>query len=221
MEAIILAGGFGTRLQSVVSDVPKPMALINNKPFLAYLVEELISNGITRIIMAVGYKKEVIEEYFQNSYQNCEIIYSNEETPLGTGGCVKQALSLCNEEEDFIVNGDTMFKVDLKEMKKNKSNSIAVKPLENFDRYGEVIFNEYITSFKEKQYCKKGYINGGIYLLNKNIFNKYNLEERFSLEVDFFEKYLEELNLKPFISDTYFIDIGIPEDYEKAGIDFE
>lgn len=221
MEAIILAGGFGTRLQSVVADVPKPMAPINDKPFLAYLVEELISNGITRIIMAVGYKKEVIEDYFKNNYKGCTIEYSNEDTPLGTGGCVKQAFSLCNEEKVFVINGDTMFKVDLNKMALLGANSIAVKPLTNFDRYGEVVFNEYINLFKEKQYCSKGHINGGIYLLNKNIFDNYNLENRFSLEVDFFEKYLKELKLKPFISDTYFIDIGIPEDYEKAGVDFE
>lgn len=221
MEAIILAGGFGTRLQSVVADVPKPMAPINDKPFLAYLVEELISNGITRIIMAVGYKKEVIEDYFKNNYKGCTIEYSNEDTPLGTGGCVKQAFSLCNEEKVFVINGDTMFKVDLNKMALLGANSIAVKPLTNFDRYGEVVFNEYINLFKEKQYCSKGHINGGIYLLNKNIFDNYNLENRFSLEVDFFEKYLKELKLKPFISDTYFIDIGIPEDYDKAGVDFE
>lgn len=221
MEAIILAGGFGTRLQSVVADVPKPMAPINDKPFLAYLVEELISNGITRIIMAVGYKKEVIEDYFKNNYKGCTIEYSNEDTPLGTGGCVKQAFSLCNEDKVFVINGDTMFKVDLNKMALLGANSIAVKPLTNFDRYGEVVFNEYINLFKEKQNCSKGHINGGIYLLNKNIFDNYNLENRFSLEVDFFEKYLKELKLKPFISDTYFIDIGIPEDYEKAGVDFE
>ncbi len=221
MEAIILAGGFGTRLQSVVADVPKPMAPINDKPFLAYLVEELISNGVTRVIMAVGYKKEVIEDYFKDNYNGCSILYSNEDTPLGTGGCVKKAMSLCKEDKVFIINGDTMFKVNLKEMSKEGPNSIAVKPLVNFDRYGEVVFDKYITSFKEKQHCDKGHINGGIYLLNTNVFDNYNLEERFSLEVDFFEKYLSKLELKPFVSDTYFIDIGIPEDYDKAGKDFE
>ena len=117
MEAIVLAGGFGTRLKEVVSDVPKPMAPVNGKPFLEYLIKDLGEKGIRHIILAVGYKKKIIKEYFKNRYESIEITYSEELTPLGTGGAIKKALKLAKEEDVFIVNGDTFFDIDLKRMK--------------------------------------------------------------------------------------------------------
>lgn len=218
MEAIILAGGFGTRLSHIVSDVPKPMAPINGIPFLNYILEYLLENGITRVILAVGYKKEIIKEYYRDKYKNIEIIYSEENTPLGTGGAIKQALGYTKEESVFIINGDTYFNVDLKEMyrfhKINNSNlTLAVKYMENFDRYGALkVEEDRIIEFMEKQKTEKGEINGGIYLIDKEklIFPK---EENFS-----FEEHLSSLtkgNIFAFKSDRYFIDIGIPEDYFK------
>lgn len=222
MEAIILAGGFGTRLQSVVSDVPKPMAPVNNKPFLAYMLDELALNGFTKVILAVGYKKEIIQEYFKDSYKGIKIIYSEEHEPLGTGGCVKQAMNYVSEERVFILNGDTMFKVNYEEMHQISGLVIACKKMYQFDRYGEVnIKDGKVLAFAEKRYVDEGYINGGIYYLPKNIFDGYNLPTKFSLEKDFFEKYIGNLNIQAYLSEAYFIDIGIPEDYAKVQIDFK
>lgn len=217
MEAIILAGGFGTRLQSVVKDVPKPMADVLGRPFLTYILDELVKYKFTKVVLAVGYKKEIIKDYFADNYRSLKIIYSIEDEPLGTGGCVKQALSYVSDEFVFIINGDTLFKINYEDMSSIKSTSIACKYLENFDRYGEVIIddNGLITRFSEKKHVDKGYINGGIYYLPKNIFDNYQLTKKFSLEKDFFEKYIANLQIKSFKSTDYFIDIGIPSDYQK------
>lgn len=220
MEAIILAGGFGTRLSKVVSDVPKPMAPVNNRPFLEYLLDDLNEKGIKKVILAVGYKKEIIKNYFKNKYKELEIIYSEENTPLGTGGAIKKALMLCKTENIFIINGDTFFDVDLKGMyefhkEKNSKLTVAIKEMENFDRYGSIILSkDKIIKFEEKKYVDKGYINGGIYLLNKDILD--NIEKKtFSFEKDILENEEFKMERYGYSSEGYFIDIGIPEDYHK------
>ncbi|MEW6621784.1 MAG: nucleotidyltransferase family protein [Bacillota bacterium] len=227
MEAIILAGGFGTRLSHVISDVPKPMAPVNNRPFLEYILDYLLEYNFNKIILAVGYKNEVIKEYFQNSYKGISIIYSTEDTPLGTGGAIKKGMEYCNDNDIFILNGDTFFDVNLFDMsqfhKNNKSTlTIAVKTMVNYDRYGSVIVeNERIVEFREKMKTGKGKINGGIYLVNKNIFNTIpNIS--FYISFSFEEKILESSkhDIFAFESNGYFIDIGIPEDYYKAQKDF-
>jgi len=156
MEVIILAGGFGTRLNHIVPDVPKPMAPINEEPFLKYIFEYLLKNGVTHTVIAAGYKAECIQEYFGDEYKGIKISYSIEDMPLGTGGALKKAMDCCNEDDVFILNGDTYFDVDLIEMKvfheKHSSKlTIAVKSLNNFDRYGSVIIkNDIIKEFVEK-----------------------------------------------------------------------
>lgn len=220
MQAIVLAGGFGTRLKQVVADVPKPMAPVNERPFLEYILDELNDYGFDKAVLAVGYKKEIIIDHFGQKYKNVRLDYSIEDEPLGTGGCVKKAMSMIDDDFFFVVNGDTLFKIDFHKMAEFNSIAIACKGMVQFDRYGEVIIdNGFIKSFLEKKYVEKGFINGGIYYLSKSVFNKYNLPNKFSLEKDFFEKYASELNIRAFISNDYFIDIGIPEDYKKAEID--
>lgn len=224
METIVLAGGFGIRLKEVVSDVPKPMAPVNGKPFLEYLLKDLSKKGIKHAILAVGYKKKIIKEYFKNKYENIEITYSEELTPLGTGGAIKKALKLAKKEDVFIVNGDTFFDVDLKRMKKfhtkNKSTlTVAVKEMENFDRYGSLVIKENkIIEFEEKKKKDKGKINGGIYLIKKDLLNRIE-KENFSFEKEILEdKKIEKYSYE---SEGYFIDIGIPEDYFKIRKQFE
>lgn len=220
MEVIILAGGFGTRLQAVVSDVPKPMAPINEKPFLEYILDDLKMKGITKVILAVGYKKEIIKNYFKEDYKGIKIKYSEENSPLGTGGAIKQALFYCETNDVFIVNGDTFFDIDFIEMqKKHQENqndlTIAIKEMENFDRYGTIVIkNEEIVKFEEKKYREKGWINGGIYLLKNNLLEN-NKNITFSFEKNILEN--ENIGIKKgiFKSEGYFIDIGIPEDYYK------
>lgn len=223
MEAIILAGGFGTRLNHIVSDVPKAMAPVNNKPFLVYLLDYLHDHQIKKVVLAVGYKSDHIKNYFKNSYKGLKIIYSDEDSPLGTGGAIKKALSKCKTENIFIFNGDTYFDVDLLAMKKCHHQTkcqitIAIKEMVDYDRYGSVVINNNkIIRFIEKKKTKKGMINGGVYLLNKNALQTVPAEQ-FSFE----KVILESLDypLCAFQSDGYFIDIGVADDYEKAQSDF-
>lgn len=227
MECIILAGGMGTRLRSVVSDVPKCMAPVAGKPFLYYLFTTLIESGFTHIILSLGYKHEVIEEWIASGSFPIAISSVTEDTPLGTGGAVKLALSRASEEEVFILNGDTFFEVSFTDMltlhKQTRSAAtLALKEMRQFDRYGVVDIempSNRILRFHEKQYCESGLINGGIYLINRRELDGY--PAKFSLEKDFFEKQVSSSTLSGYISNGYFIDIGIPEDYERAQTDFK
>ena len=224
-EAIILAGGKGSRLANVV-DVPKPMAMINDVPFLQILMDDLLVKGITVFHLAVGYRYQVITNYFGNSYMGCKVNYIIENEPLGTGGAIKKALKNVQSETVFIINGDTFFDVDLEYMDEqheinNSDATMTLKPMEKFDRYGRVELNDKdrVIAFHEKKFCKEGLINGGFYLMNKKVFDGLDLPEQFSLEHDFFEKYITSKNIYGFIEEGYFIDIGIPEDYERAQIE--
>lgn len=225
MDAIILVGGFGTRLRSVVSDVPKPMAPVEKKPFLSYLLKYLSNYGIKNVVLCTGYKHEVIENYFSSVYKNINLKYSVEEEPLGTGGAVKKALTLIESDDVLVLNGDTLFNVDLSELISYHNNqksdiTIALKHFTNYDRYGSVILDgKKVVGFEEKMYKDSGFINGGVYLINKHLFDKYSLPKTFSFEKEILETKLNELNISGFKSSTYFIDIGIPEDYEKAQIE--
>ncbi|EAI2374796.1 NTP transferase domain-containing protein [Campylobacter coli] len=216
MQAIVLAGGLGTRLRSVVQDLPKPMAPINGKPFLAFVLEYLKKQGITEIILSVSYKYELIQEYFKDKFYGIKIHYNIEKELLGTGGAIKDALKLVKKEA-YVLNGDTFFDIDLKKLVLNSSKiCIALKQMQNFDRYGTVNVDEQgiVTSFEEKVFKKQGLINGGIYLLKKDIFDEFSLEKKFSFE-EFLQENYKSLKIQTQIFDDYFIDIGIPEDYRR------
>jgi len=221
--AIILAGGLGTRLQSVVKDLPKSMADIAGKPFLEYQLNYLESQEINHVIFSVGYKYEPIQSYFGNRFKGIELQYAIEKEPLGTGGAVINAIGLCKEDAVFIVNGDTFYPVPLDNLfyyhcEKKAGISLALKQMENFDRYGVVNINGHnaITGFEEKKFRKSGLINGGIYLADVNVLRALKLPVKFSLEKDLFEKYVDSVSLYGFSFPQYFIDIGIPEDYARA-----
>jgi len=232
-EAIILAGGLGTRLQKVVGDIPKPMADINGKPFLAYLLNFLIEQGIEKVILSVGYKHEVIKSYFKDRYKSLKIEYSIETEPLGTGGGIKKAAGLSGSETVFVLNGDTFFNISLEKLllfhHANRSDiTIALKPMRQFDRYGSVNINEenritgfstkggYASGGEEKKYKDFGAINAGVYVLNKSLFDEMKLPERFSFETDVLKRHYADKRFYGMEFDRYFIDIGLPEDYEKA-----
>jgi len=225
-EAIILAGGLGTRLSSIVKDVPKPMAQINGRPFLDYIFHFLHKNKIHKVVIAVGYKKEIIKEYLNrtNTFE-IEIEYSDEEEQLGTGGAIKQALKKIKNEACFIINGDTYFDISLEDLKafsKSKSAeiSIGLKRLKNNSRYGSVCIlpDNLISSFSEKDQLHNDtiLINGGIYYIKTNIFDSYTMPEKFSLETEFFQNFCGVINAYGKIFDGTFIDIGIPGDFEYA-----
>ena len=223
-EAIILAGGFGTRLQGVVKDVPKPMAPVNGRPFLTYILDYLIEYQYNKVILSVGYLHEKIEAYFGNQYKSLEIDYAVETEPLGTGGGILFAMSKCVTDNVLVINGDTMFKVDLAEFEqfhaeKNALLSIVLREVEDVSRYGSVTIgnDNLIVLFAEKQVTfGRGYINGGVYLINRELFRKYPQPQKFSFEKDLMTRFYRQELFYAMPSDGYFIDIGIPEDYARA-----
>jgi D-glycero-alpha-D-manno-heptose 1-phosphate guanylyltransferase len=225
-EAVILAGGFGTRLQSVVTDVPKPMAPVNSKPFLQYILDYCIKQGIEKIVLSTGYKHEVIFSFFGTQYNTLQIQYAHEQEPLGTGGGIQFALKKCKDENVVVLNGDTFFDVDLQELegqhiKAQSEFSIAAKKMYHFNRYGiiQTIENR-ITAFEEKRAVDEGIINAGVYIIKRQKFLDLQLPSKFSMEKDYMEKFFSSKPFYAFEFDGYFIDIGIPEDYEKVQRDF-
>jgi NDP-sugar pyrophosphorylase family protein len=215
IRVLILSGGKGTRLQTVVSDRPKPMADIAGKPFLDYLVQKLKSTGFTKISLLTGYKSEVIEDYFK-SEEVVSII--KEKTALGTGGCIRNALETVTEEKLLILNGDTYCTVDLEDFvsKANGKDSIVLQFMNKCDRYGTVELAEdnKIISFKEKDpTIVDSYINAGIYFLDrKTILDNIPMDKFVSLESEVFPA----VNLHGVKYQENFIDIGIPDDYNAA-----
>lgn len=226
-EAIILAGGLGTRLQSVVNDRPKCMAMVAGKPFLKYILDFLSFSQIDHVVLSLGYKYEIIQDWLNNQQYSFKISFVIEDKPLGTGGAIFLALSKLKTDSCFVLNGDTFFKVDLNEMQKFHCKNagditLALKPMSDFDRYGSVVLDteNKITEFQEKEYKKYGLINGGIYFLNKSILDKFNNKNTFSFEKEILEGKNQKINIIGFKSENYFIDIGIPSDYERANVDF-
>lgn len=229
-EAIILAGGFGTRLQSVVSDVPKPMAPINTIPFLNYIFDYLKFYNIERVVLSTGYLSEKISEYYKEEFNGIKISYTKEETPLGTGGGIRLAMLKCNTKNILVLNGDSFFDVNLNKYYNQYTSfhsdcTLALRKVDNAARFGTIKLGDMnvIKKFKEKDSIEKeGLINGGVYILNRDLFLAKTIEKNpFSIEKDFYETKINELNIFGFEYDGYFIDIGIPEDYTKAQDDFK
>ena len=228
-EAIILAGGFGTRLQSVVADLPKPMAPVNGQPFLNYQLRYLRHFGFQRVVLSVGYLHEKISTYYGSAFEELELDYSIEKDPMGTGGGIRLALEKCRSNSVLILNGDSFFDIDLnlfisQHLAAKADCSLALRKVENASRYGTVeTKGSRIISFKEKTgENKSGGINAGIYILEKRTYlQRTPASKNFSIEKDFFEKNLKELAIHGFEHEGYFIDIGIPEDYSKAQNDFK
>ncbi len=218
-EAIILAGGLGTRLKGTIADIPKPMAPIAGKPFLAYLLTLLAQHNFGKVILSVGYKYEVIESYFKDSYKGIKIEYAIEKEPLGTGGAIKLALQKAQNESAIIINGDTFLSIDFEAFIQQCENNHAklgmvIKNMQQPDRYGTLtIKNHKITHFHEKEVKAEGYINGGIYWIKKELLLGMDFPPKFSFEKDFLEKQIQDIDIEAYITDGYFIDIGIPKDY--------
>jgi len=222
-EAIILAGGLGTRLRSVVADVPKCMAPIGDKPFLYYIIRHYQQLGIRRFIFSLGYKHEMIEQYLASEFPYLNYSCSIESTPLGTGGAILKACSLVNTEQVMVLNGDTFFDIDLAALSDFHSQhsancTLALKPMKNSDRYGVVNIDGEgrVISFLEKKWYEQSLINGGVYALHAGHFLELPFPEKFSFEKDYLERWCHEIKIFGLVQDGYFIDIGIPEDYKTA-----
>ncbi|GGK78230.1 nucleotidyltransferase family protein [Rufibacter glacialis] len=226
-EAIVLAGGLGTRLRSVIQDVPKPMAEVAGRPFLDYILYSLKKNNIKKVVFAVSHKYEVIQDYYKDSRNSfgIEISYSIEKELLGTGGAIYEASQQILGDSFFILNGDTYFEIDLSQLhtfaKETSADlALALKMMPHSDRYGSVVCaNDHkIVSFKEKEPGKKQdlLINGGIYHMNKRVIEILSMPSKFSFEIDFLQRDLNKISAYGKLFDETFIDIGIPEDYEYA-----
>jgi D-glycero-alpha-D-manno-heptose 1-phosphate guanylyltransferase len=221
--AIILAGGLGTRLKEAVPDLPKCMAEVAGEPFIVHVIRYLLSQGVEHFIISLGYKADVLQSFLDKKFHTLHIEYCIEEEPLGTGGAIQFACKKLSCKNVIVVNGDSIYKADLKALTilheaNDAACTLALKPMQNFDRYGVVEINENSTikSFREKQYYPSGLINAGVYLLNKDQFLEKGFPEKFSFEKDFLEKHFSEGKMFGLINDDYFIDIGIPEDYSRA-----
>lgn len=223
-EAVILAGGFGTRLRSVVSDVPKPLAPVAGRPFLAYLLNALVRQSYGHAVLATGYMHEKVEECFGKNYRGLKISYARELTPLGTGGAIVNALQHCTADSVTVLNGDTLFLADLAQLErfadsKGTQLAIVLRAVPDAGRYGAVeTDNEgHITAFREKDpSAGAGNINGGIYRLQRRLLDGYAVGQQFSFEKEVMQQRYATEAFYAYADGAYFIDIGVPEDYQRA-----
>ncbi len=224
-DAIILAGGLGTRISSVVPDRPKAMADVGGRPFLEFILERLARCGLRRVILASGYMHSSLERHFRNEWRSMEILYCVESRPLGTGGALWKALGLADSEIVLALNGDSFFDIDVSALIERHRSfkadiTIALKPMRDFARYGAVeTRGRRVTRFHEKRQVKQGLINGGVYLIAHDLPSRFTMPERFSFETDFLEKKVGDVVIGGYVSDGYFIDIGVPEDYARAQLE--
>jgi D-glycero-alpha-D-manno-heptose 1-phosphate guanylyltransferase len=224
IPAIVLAGGFGTRLAAVSGGVPKPMVEVAGRPFIEHVLDQLLEAGIERVILAVSYRWELLRDRIGESYRGASISYCVEGEPLGTGGAILKCFQEYGLERALILNGDTLFRVDLTELvashtKEGASITMALRRLEDTARYGVVTCDASgsIDAFHEKSGNRPGLINGGIYVIERRVFDGVTLPVKFSFERDFLQQRVAELRpLAVTSDDAYFIDIGIPEDLRRA-----
>jgi D-glycero-alpha-D-manno-heptose 1-phosphate guanylyltransferase len=222
MEAIVLAGGRGTRLASVIQDVPKVLAPVGGRPFLELLLQRLRQKGMDRVILSVGYLADRIREHFGEQFDGLDLAYAVEEKPLGTGGAVMSALNLATTGALFVMNGDTVVDLDYSAMLARHIDtgvtaSIAVVEVPDCSRFGRVLIEQdRVVGYTEKGYAGPGLISVGTYVVNRDVFARFNMPAAFSIENDFFAPHIHELRPLAFVTTGYFLDIGIPEDLRRA-----
>lgn len=221
IDVVILCGGLGTRLRSVIHDRPKVMAEIHGRPFLDILINYVAKFGFARFVLCVGYKSEVIKEYYERKRTNLKIVFSEESKPLGTAGALKKAERLIHSDVFLVFNGDSLCEVDIKEFirfheRKNALISIVLTPIENPAEYGVITLDEHkkITHFSEKVTAKGALlVNAGIYCMNKPVLGDIPLGRKSSLEYDVFPKILKK-GIYGYRTNKRLIDIGTPERLE-------
>lgn len=226
MEAIILAGGFGTRLQSRLDGIPKPMVQVAGRPFLEILVDRLVDAGFSRVILSVGYLANVISDHFGSAWRGVPVEYVVEEEPLGTGGAIRKSLQRVSAPSAFVLNGDTWLDVDYAAMnalhqQSQASITIALSHVADTARFGGVELRDgKVVRFINKGQNGAGFINGGVYVLSKDFPWPADLPLRFSFETDVLLPLLPSLDHAVYLSEDRFIDIGVPEDLDRAQREF-
>ena len=223
IPAIVLAGGLGTRLAAVSGGAPKPMVPVAGRPFIDHVLDMLVEARIQQIILAVSYRWEALRDHLGDSYRGASLAYSVETEPLGTGGAILKCFRDHGLERALILNGDTLFRVDLGALlethrRERAPVTMALRKLDDTSRYGFVTCDSTgrDDAFHEKVAGRSGLINGGIYVVEREALDRAALPERFSFERDFLQKYVAELRPAALESNSYFVDIGIPEDLERA-----
>ena len=225
-EAIVLAGGFGTRLRGIVDDVPKPLAPVAGRPFLAWLLDRLAAGGMRRCILATGYLSDVIEQRIGARWQGMEIAYSVEPEPLGTGGAIRLAATRLQGDAAHVLNGDTWLEYDPVALEDTAraagaSMTIALARVDDVARYGAVdIDNGRVTGFREKGESGPGWINAGCYFLGADALAALPVRDAFSFEQDVLQPRVQARAVAAFTATAGFIDIGVPEDYARAQLQF-
>lgn len=229
-SAIVLAGGIGSRIESVAGGLPKALLDVEGRPFIEYVLDQLIDAGVEHVVIACSYKWQMINDYLGDEYRTLEINYSVEQYPLGTGGAIKQAFALFNLPAAIVVNADTLFKIDLAELERQHHEreafiSLALRGVDDVSRYGEVTVGDRgkLLTFNEKSRSGPGLINGGIYIIDAEIWDDdgIDVDDKFSFETDVLQQYVKYGIFYGFPMDGYFIDIGIPEDLERARKEFK
>jgi D-glycero-alpha-D-manno-heptose 1-phosphate guanylyltransferase len=221
-QAIILAGGLGTRLRAVVPDLPKPLAPVAGRPFLAWVLDALAAHGFESVTLSVGYRHELITAAIGQTWQGMAVRYAIEDEPLGTGGAIRHALAHTDAAQIYVLNGDTFLDLDYAAMlhahqEASAQISIAAVPVEDIGRYGGLgLEGGCVSAFLEKGGRGVGLINGGTYLISRNLFDTFSLPPRFSFEADILQAHVKTLAPRAFATDGLFIDMGIPEDYARA-----
>lgn len=218
-EAIVLAGGLGTRLAGVVADRPKPMALVAGRPFLAWQLDYLATQGVGRVVLAIGHRAEQIVAHFGDRYRDIEIVYEIETLPRGTGGALRGALRNIEGTHAFALNGDTLLLADLDALEGDVSERIAMTVREEADsrRFGALqLENGTVVAFHEKGDAGGGFVNGGLYWLHRELFDGMDLAPAFSFERDFLAREVDGLRPRAVIAAGFFIDIGLPQSYVDA-----
>ena len=221
MEAIVLAGGFGTRLREVVPDLPKPMAPIAGRPFLEILLSALARKGFTRIVLSLGFMAEKVITHFGANYAGMELVYEVERQPLGTGGAIRAAMLRCSAGHVFVFNGDTYLDLEVGDLENlwhaNQHPVIVVREVPDTARFGRVeVQGGRVSAFREKGMTGKGLINAGCYVLPQGALDAFPIGQNFSLETEYLAKELQRIHFDGFVTQGHFIDIGVPEDFARA-----
>jgi len=216
-----LAGGFGTRLRAVVPDLPKPMAPVAGRPFLEILLGALKTKGVERVVLSVGYRAELIIRHFGEHWRGLEIDYAVENTPLGTGGAVRLALSHCGSDPVLVVNGDTFLNLELSALAARGTAEgaplLVARAVPDTARFGRLEVDcGRLSGFAEKGVSGPGLINAGCYLVPRDLLAEMPADKPFSLENDFLAPSGVRAGFGVFVSDGLFIDIGVPDDYARA-----